>query len=72
MITLCIALHLYSGPIAVGTPVTVASESCRRTAVKAASKAIATCARQGALACEVLIAPDRSRVTLENKISVAR
>lgn len=68
MITLCIALHLYAGPIQTGTPVTVLANECKAVKVASARKAIATCAKQGAERCEVIIAKDRS-IILENKLS---
>jgi hypothetical protein len=69
---LCVALHLYSGPIEAGTAVTEASLTCKATSVATARKAIAKCAKQGADLCEVLLSPDHKRVTLEHKVQVSQ
>lgn len=67
MITLCIALHLYAGPIEPSTPVTVLAESCEQVKLAKAERAIKACAKQGAERCEVLTQP--GRVLIERKVS---
>lgn len=67
-ILLCIAVHLYSGPIDSGTPVTEMAQSCKQVSVTAARKSIAKCSAEGAMSCEAIVSKDRSRITLEYKI----
>ena len=68
MLTLCVALFLYNGPIEHGTPVTEIAMSCKDVKIAAARAPIAKCAKQGAEKCEVILSADKKRVTLENKV----
>lgn len=67
---ICIALHLYSGPIDPSSPVTELAASCKETSINAATKAIQKCSAEGPLVCEVIVSADKKRVTLERKVSI--
>ena len=67
---LCIALHLYHGPVAPETQVTVLAEECKAVSLEAARRAIAKCAKQSAERCEVL-GPKDGRILIENKVQVS-
>ena len=69
-ILLCVALHLYSGPINAQTSVTEVSRSCKSVQVTAARKAISKCQKQGAEQCEVLMSADKKSIIIENKVQV--
>ena len=67
MMMLCIALHLYAGPIAPSTNVIVAMDACHAQTIDDARALIAACSDHGALRCEVIVS--KGVVTLENKFS---
>jgi hypothetical protein len=66
---LCIALHLYSGPIESGTPVTVVSHECKKASASKIRSAVAKCAREGAEKCEVIVDKPKGQIVLEHKVS---
>jgi hypothetical protein len=70
MITLCIALHLYAGPVQWGTPVYQAGETCNAVTRATAKRATDACAAQGAERCE-WFQTNRTTITIERKQSIA-
>lgn len=69
MITLCIALHLYAGPVMWGVPKYQAGETCSRVTRAAATKATTACAELGAERCE-WFQTNRTTITIERKRSI--
>lgn len=67
LVTLCFALHLYSGPVEAGTPVTELSWSCSQATEKTVQRTIRACNRQGVERCEAIIGKDGA-TTIELKI----
>lgn len=68
-ILLCLAVHLYAGPIAEGTPVTELAAECKAATLDRVRKQIAKCAAEGAERCEVIVSPSKDRITIERKVS---
>lgn len=71
-IMLCVALHLYFGPVdAIGSKVVELTEECKAVSFEKARKAIQKCAAETPMTCETIIAKDRSRIIIEHKIQIA-
>ncbi len=70
MITLCLAMTLYLGPVDERTPAVDLGHSCHKVTAGTAKTAQAACTSQGAERCEVIVDP-KGRVTLETKLTSA-
>lgn len=66
-ILLCLALHLYHGPVGPTAPLTVLSAQCSPTTLPAVQSAVQACLRAVDV-CELLTTPDHT-ILLEWKVT---